>query len=62
MIRGHGWLTLLYKELLRFWKVSFQTIAAPILTSLLYLLLVSHPTPPERLAFGRAWAQGQQRQ
>ena len=31
-IDGHGWLTLLYKELLRFWKVSFQTIAAPILT------------------------------
>jgi len=29
--------TLLYKELLRFWKVSFQTIAAPVLTALLYL-------------------------
>src|SRR5256885_6423935 len=42
MIRGHGWLTLLYKELLRFWKVAFQTIAAPILTSLLYLLIFSH--------------------
>ena len=41
-VRGHGWLTLLYKELLRFWKVSFQTIAAPILTSLLYLLIFSH--------------------
>ena len=39
---GHGWLTLLYKELLRFWKVSFQTIAAPILTALLYLLIFSH--------------------
>jgi ABC-2 type transport system permease protein len=37
-----GWLTLFYKELLRFWKVSFQTIAAPILTSLLYLLIFSH--------------------
>ena len=31
-----------YKELLRFWKVSFQTIAAPVLTSLLYLLIFSH--------------------
>jgi len=41
-IQGHGWLTLLYKELLRFWKVSFQTIAAPVLTSLLYLLIFSH--------------------
>jgi ABC-2 type transport system permease protein len=39
---GTGWLTLLQKELLRFWKVSFQTIAAPVLTSLLYLLIFSH--------------------
>ncbi|MEO8345307.1 MAG: ABC transporter permease [Betaproteobacteria bacterium] len=41
-IEGHGWLTLLYKELLRFWKVSLQTIAAPILSALLYLLIFSH--------------------
>jgi len=39
---GTGWLTLLQKELLRFWKVSFQTIAAPVLTALLYLLIFSH--------------------
>jgi len=39
---GYGWLTLLGKELLRFWKVSFQTIAAPILTALMYLLIFSH--------------------
>jgi ABC-2 type transport system permease protein len=39
---GHGWLTLLYKELLRFWKVAIQTIAAPILTALLYLVIFSH--------------------
>ena len=25
-----GFSTLLYKEVLRFWKVSFQTIAAPL--------------------------------
>jgi ABC-2 type transport system permease protein len=37
-----GFTTLLYKELLRFWKVSFQTVAAPILTALLYLLIFSH--------------------
>ena len=37
-----GFRTLLYKEVLRFWKVSFQTVAAPILTSLLYLLIFSH--------------------
>ena len=41
-LTGYGWLTLLHKELLRFWKVSFQTIAAPILTALLYLLIFSH--------------------
>nr|MBP8297004.1 metal-dependent hydrolase [Burkholderiales bacterium] len=37
-----GWLTLLYKELLRFWKVAFQTILAPVITALLYLLIFSH--------------------
>ncbi len=37
-----GFRTLLYKELLRFWKVAFQTIGAPILTALLYLLVFSH--------------------
>lgn len=37
-----GFVTLLYKELLRFWKVAMQTVAAPILTALLYLLIFSH--------------------
>ncbi|WP_430230389.1 ABC transporter permease [Nitrosomonas communis] len=37
-----GFYTLFYKELLRFWKVGFQTILAPILSSLLYLLVFSH--------------------
>ncbi|MEQ1657223.1 MAG: ABC transporter permease [Hylemonella sp.] len=37
-----GWQTLLYKEVLRFWKVSFQTIAAPVLTAVLYLLIFGH--------------------
>jgi ABC-2 type transport system permease protein len=40
--RATGFRTLLYKEVLRFWKVSFQTIAAPILTSVLYLLVFGH--------------------
>ena len=39
---GGGWLTLFYKEMLRFWKVSFQTILAPVLTALLYLLIFCH--------------------
>jgi ABC-2 type transport system permease protein len=34
-----GFLTLLKKELVRFWKVAFQTIAAPVMTALLYLLV-----------------------
>lgn len=34
--------TLLKKEVWRFWKVSFQTVAAPILTSVLYLLVFAH--------------------
>ncbi len=37
-----GFLTLLYKELLRFWKVGFQTVFAPMLSSLLYLMIFSH--------------------
>ena len=41
-LAGYGWVTLLYKELLRFWKVSFQTILAPVVTGLLYLLIFSH--------------------
>ncbi|HWK62271.1 MAG TPA: ABC transporter permease [Eoetvoesiella sp.] len=39
---GSGFPTLLRKELLRFWKVGFQTIAAPVLTALLYLLVFAH--------------------
>lgn len=34
--------TLFKKEILRFWKVAFQTIAAPILSAILYLMIFSH--------------------
>ncbi|KQP48515.1 ABC transporter permease [Pseudorhodoferax sp. Leaf274] len=37
-----GWQTLFYKEVLRFWKVGFQTVAAPVLTAVLYLLIFGH--------------------
>ncbi len=37
-----GFRTLLYKEVLRFWKVSFQTVMAPVLNALLFLLIFSH--------------------
>jgi len=36
---GSGFPTLLGKELLRFWRVSLQTVAAPIVTALLYLVV-----------------------
>jgi len=37
-----GFLTLLYKETLRFWKVSMQTVLAPVVTTLLYLMIFAH--------------------
>lgn len=37
-----GALMLLYKEVMRFAKVAFQTILAPMITALLYLLVFSH--------------------
>ncbi|MEI7515247.1 MAG: ABC transporter permease [Betaproteobacteria bacterium] len=37
-----GLQTLIYKEVLRFWKVAFQTIAGPVLTAMLYLLIFGH--------------------
>jgi len=37
-----GFPTLLHKEVLRFWKVSVQTVGAPVLTTLLYLLVFAH--------------------
>ncbi|WP_035854020.1 ABC transporter permease [Deefgea rivuli] len=37
-----GFYTLFYKEILRFWKVGFQTVCAPVLTALMYLLIFAH--------------------
>ena len=37
-----GFRTLFFKELLRFWKVSVQTVAAPVLTAALYLIIFGH--------------------
>jgi len=34
-----GFQTLFYKEVLRFWKVATQTITAPIMTAMMYLLI-----------------------
>ena len=45
------WKTLFYKEVLRFWKVGFQTVAAPVLTAVLYLLIFGHVLQ-DRVVFG----------
>ena len=42
MIRLAGAQTLFRKEILRFWKVAFQTVAAPVLTAVMYLLIFGH--------------------
>jgi len=47
-----GTRTLLYKEVLRFWKVSFQTVAAPVLTAILYLLIFGHVLEGRVTVFG----------
>jgi ABC-2 type transport system permease protein len=53
-----GFPTLLYKELLRFWKVSFQTVAAPVLTALLYLVVFVYALGDRVSAFeGVSYAQ-----
>jgi ABC-2 type transport system permease protein len=33
---------LFVKEIMRFWKVAFQTVGAPVLTGMLYLLIFGH--------------------
>ncbi len=46
-----GFRTLLYKEVLRFVKVAGQTVAAPVLTALLYLLVFGHALETHAQAF-----------
>jgi ABC-2 type transport system permease protein len=43
--------TLFYKEMLRFWKVSVQTVAAPVLTAILYLVIFGHALQGRAAAF-----------
>ena len=37
-----GTWTLIKKELIRFWRVAFQTVASPVITGMLYLVVFSH--------------------
>jgi ABC-2 type transport system permease protein len=46
-----GFRTLLLKEVLRFWKVGFQTVAAPVITAILYLLIFAHVMSSSNAAF-----------
>ncbi|MDR0771057.1 MAG: ABC transporter permease [Burkholderiales bacterium] len=49
---GSTWHMLFYKEVLRFWRVSFQTVAAPVIMALLYLLIFSHVLESRVSVFG----------
>jgi ABC-2 type transport system permease protein len=51
-MRLEGARTLFLKEVLRFWKVSFQTVAAPVLTAVLYLLIFGHVLEPGLVMMG----------
>jgi ABC-2 type transport system permease protein len=48
-----GWQTLFYKETLRFWKVGFQTVGAPVLTAVLYMLIFGHVLQDKVLVYGK---------
>ena len=48
-----GWQTLFYKEVLRFWKVGFQTVGAPVLTAVLYMLIFGHVLQDKVLVYGQ---------
>ncbi len=47
-----GWQALFYKEVLRFWKVGFQTVAAPVLTAMLYLMIFGHVLEDRVMVYG----------
>ncbi|MDP2032718.1 MAG: ABC transporter permease [Polaromonas sp.] len=47
-----GWQTLFYKEVLRFWKVGFQTVGAPILTAVMYMLIFGHVLQDRVVVYG----------
>ena len=48
-----GWQTLFHKEVLRFWKVGFQTMGAPVLTAVLYMLIFGHLLQDRVLVYGK---------
>jgi ABC-2 type transport system permease protein len=49
----NGWQTLFYKEVLRFWKVGFQTVAAPVITAILYMMIFGHVLEDSEKVYGQ---------
>ena len=49
----NGWQMLFYKEVLRFWKVGFQTVAAPVITAILYMLIFGHVLEGSAKVYGQ---------
>ena len=47
-----GFATLFYKEVLRFWKVAFQTVGGPVLSALLYLVVFAQVLGERTRMFG----------
>ncbi len=48
-----GWRMLFYKEVLRFWKVGFQTVAAPVITAILYMMIFGHVLQDSDKVYGQ---------
>ncbi|MCB2016405.1 MAG: ABC transporter permease [Hydrogenophaga sp.] len=49
----NGWQALFYKEILRFWKVGFQTVAAPVITAILYMMIFGHVLEGSAKVYGQ---------
>ena len=48
-----GWQMLLFKEVMRFWRVVGQTVGGPILTAMLYLLIFGHALESHVKVYGQ---------
>ncbi len=49
----NGWQALFYKEVLRFWKVGCQTVAAPVITAILYMMIFGHVLEDSEKVYGQ---------
>ena len=51
-----GFIALFHKEVKRFYKVAFQTVAAPVLTAVLYLLIFGHVLENSPKIYGKDYS------